>query len=73
MNIGVRPTIYGADGAPLLEAHLLDFDGDLYGEVLAIDLIERLRAEHRFDGIDGLVAQLRTDVARARAVLAETP
>jgi riboflavin kinase/FMN adenylyltransferase len=73
VNIGVRPTIYGPDGAPLLEAHLLDFEGDLYGQVLVIDLIERLRAEHRFDGIDGLVAQLRSDVARARTVLADTP
>jgi riboflavin kinase/FMN adenylyltransferase len=73
VNIGVRPTIYGADGAPLLEAHLLDFDGDLYGTVLAIDLVERLRPEQRFGGLDELVTQLRADVARARLVLADQP
>lgn len=69
VNIGVRPTIYGPDGAPVLEAHLLDFDADLYGEVLDIDLIERLRAERQFDSLDGLVTQLRSDVVRARSLL----
>ena len=73
VNIGVRPTIYGPDGAPLLEAHLLDFDGDLYGKVLSIDLVERLRPEQRFGGLDELVTQLRSDVARARLVLADHP
>jgi riboflavin kinase/FMN adenylyltransferase len=73
VNIGVRPTIYGPDGAPLLEAHLLDFDGDLYGKVLSIDLVERLRPEQRFGGLDELVTQLRSDVARARLVLADRP
>jgi riboflavin kinase / FMN adenylyltransferase len=73
VNIGVRPTIYGPDGAPLLEAHLLDFDGDLYGKVLAIDLVERLRPERRFTGLEELAAQLQSDVALARLVLTERP
>jgi riboflavin kinase/FMN adenylyltransferase len=73
VNIGVRPTIYGPDGAPLLEAHLLDYDGDLYGNVLAIELVERLRPEQRFNGLDELVTQLRSDVALARLVLTDRP
>ena len=67
-NIGRRPT-FGGD-APVAETHLLDFDGDLYGRVLRVELIERLRAEQRFDGVDALIAQIRADADRARERLA---
>lgn len=55
----------------MVETHLLDFDGDLYGQTLATDLLERLRPDERFDSLDELVAQMAIDKARAREVLAE--
>ncbi|MEB2312299.1 MAG: bifunctional riboflavin kinase/FAD synthetase [Sorangiineae bacterium] len=66
-NLGVRPTV---GGGPSVETHLLDFDGDLYGARLRLHLVARLREERRFDGLEALVAQIRRDVAEARALLA---
>lgn len=66
--VGTRPTINTGDR--LVETHLLDFDGDLYGRVLAVDLVERLRPDATFDGVAAMVAQLRRDEQDARAVLA---
>jgi riboflavin kinase/FMN adenylyltransferase len=66
-NVGVRPTFGGL--ALVVETHLLDFDGDLYGETLDVSFIERIRDEQRFDGVDALVGQIRRDVARARSLL----
>ncbi len=67
-NVGVRPTF--GEQKHTVEAHLLNFDQDLYGKTLSIELIERIRPEQRFSGIDDLVAQLHRDVATARDVLA---
>lgn len=69
VNIGLRPTFYDNAEWPLLEAHLLDFDGDLYGQVLRVEFEARLRAERRFSGIDEIRQQLATDVEAARAAL----
>ena len=66
-NIGTRPTVDGV--TEVLEVHLLDFDGDLYGRELAIEFHDHLRAEHRFDGLDALKAQIALDATRARDVL----
>ena len=67
MNIGVRPTV---DGLSLrVEAHLLDFDGDLYGETLHVDLVERLRGEQKFSGLAELKAQIAKDAEGARKAL----
>ncbi len=66
MNIGVRPTV-GGDASRTLEAHLFDFDGDLYGQPLRVHFIERLRDEKRFDGLDALKAQIARDAAEARS------
>ena len=66
INLGVRPTFRGRRF--LIEAHLLDFTGDLYGRLLSIDFVEFLRPERRFEGPDALVAQIGVDVARARAI-----
>jgi riboflavin kinase/FMN adenylyltransferase len=66
-NLGIRPTFEAS--APLLESHLFDFDGDLYGRTLRVQLIEHLRAEKKFDGLDALRAQITDDCAVARRLL----
>jgi riboflavin kinase/FMN adenylyltransferase len=68
VNVGVRPTF--DHGAPSVEAYLLDFDGDLYGSMLGLTFVRRLRGEKKFAGIPGLVAQIQSDVQVARRVLA---
>ncbi|WP_419917762.1 bifunctional riboflavin kinase/FAD synthetase [Candidatus Poriferisocius sp.] len=72
INIGRRPTFYEHAQQSLLEAHLLDFDGDLYGEEARVEFVELLRSEHRFDGIESLVKQLRVDVALTREILTKS-
>jgi riboflavin kinase/FMN adenylyltransferase len=67
-NLGLRPTI--GDGKVLLEAHLFDFAGDLYGQRLTLELVAFLRPERRFDGLEALKAQIAADSAAARALLA---
>ena len=66
-SLGVRP-MYALE-TPLLEAWLFDFDGDLYGQALDIQLIAWLRGEQTFDGLDALKGQIDRDAAAARAVL----
>ncbi|XHR27991.1 MAG: bifunctional riboflavin kinase/FAD synthetase [Chthoniobacteraceae bacterium] len=69
VNIGVRPTIANATGARLLELHLLDFDGDLYGEELEVHFRGFLRPEQKFKDLDALKAQIACDTAEARRIL----
>src|SRR5262249_29365530 len=66
-NLGTRPTVGGTDLR--LEAHLFDFAGDLYGKHLRVALIEHLRPERKFSGIDQLKAQIAADAEQARAIL----
>ena len=66
-SLGTRPTVNGTD--PLLEVHLFDFDGSLYGRYLDVDFIARLRDEQKFESLDALVAQMHRDAAAARALL----
>lgn len=68
LHLGPRPTFQGA--APSMEVHLLDFEGDLYGEALRVDFIAPVRGVRRFSGPGDLVAQMERDVARTRAILA---
>jgi riboflavin kinase/FMN adenylyltransferase len=68
-NVGVRPTFVTGRGV-LVEAYLLDFEGDLYNRELRIAFLARLRGERRFDTIDGLVEQMHRDVQNARAIAA---
>jgi len=68
VSVGVRPTFHD-DGRVLVEVHLLDFDGDLYGVRLQVDLLERLRDERRFADVDSLIAQMRLDERAGRAFL----
>jgi riboflavin kinase / FMN adenylyltransferase len=69
--LGTRPTF--DDGKPVLEVFLFDFDGDLYGKTIAVEFIEFLRGDRKFDSMEALVAQMDIDVAKARAVLAANP
>ena len=71
MNQGPRPTFQ--DGRRVLEAHLFDFDGDLYGEWVRIEWIQRLRDIERFGSVDQLKEQLKRDRAGAVAALARIP
>ncbi|MEA2439407.1 MAG: riboflavin kinase / adenylyltransferase [Thermoleophilaceae bacterium] len=71
VNVGVRPTFDTGRGL-LVEAYLLDFDGDLYGQTLRIAFLERMRGEKRFESVDDLVAQMRADVVDARAIASAT-
>ncbi len=66
-NIGVRPTFSGS--GVTVEAHLLDFDRDIYGQHLRVTFEQRLRPEMKFSGIDALTAQIASDVRAARAYL----
>jgi riboflavin kinase/FMN adenylyltransferase len=69
ISLGRRPTFYDTAHASLLEAHLLDFDGDLYGEHAKVRFVSRLRGEERFDTVDALVEQIQRDCDQARAIL----
>jgi riboflavin kinase/FMN adenylyltransferase len=69
INIGRRPTFYEESGLLLVEAHLIDFDGDLYDEQARVRIAARLRGEVRFDGIDALKRQLEIDVEHTRTLL----
>jgi riboflavin kinase / FMN adenylyltransferase len=69
VNVGVRPTFETGRGL-LVEAHLIDFDGDLYGRTLRIAFISRLRGERRFPSVEELVAQMHRDVEEARGLCA---
>ena len=69
VNVGVRPTFNTGRGL-LVEAFLLDFDGDIYGRELRLDFLERLRGERRFDSVDALVEQMGRDVDETRRIAA---
>lgn len=67
-SIGTRPTVAGVE--PLLEVHVFDFSGDLYGRKIAVDFVARLRDEVRFDDLEALRRQMELDAAEARRALA---
>jgi riboflavin kinase/FMN adenylyltransferase len=77
ISVGRRPTFYdpaaGEAAAPLVEAFLLDFDGDLYDEPARVSFVARLRDERRFEQVEDLIAQMRRDVVAAREVLSGDP
>jgi len=70
-NLGLRPTVGGLE--PRLEAHLFDIDADLYGRHLRVALVDFIRPEQRFSGLDALQAQIAADARRARELLAGAP
>lgn len=68
-SFGTRPTVAGVE--PLLEAHLFDFQGDLYGRHIQVEFVAKLRDEEKFDGLPALTEQMHRDAAQARHILSE--
>jgi riboflavin kinase/FMN adenylyltransferase len=68
-NIGFRPTFGAGIETPRIEAHLLDFSQDLYGEELRISFIDRLRDEMKFDNVTDLINQIKSDIGKAKRIL----
>ena len=69
ISLGRRPTFYEHADMSLLEAFVLDFDGDLYDQEVKVRFIERLRGEERFDSAEALVEQMQRDVEDTRRLL----
>jgi riboflavin kinase/FMN adenylyltransferase len=69
ISLGRRPTFYEYADTSVLEAHLLDFEGDLYHQAARVQFVARLRDELKFDSVDALVEQMGLDVAQARTLL----
>jgi riboflavin kinase/FMN adenylyltransferase len=67
-NVGVNPT-FGDRDTPIVETFVIDFDDDLYGEIVEVEFSHRLRDEMKFDGVEPLIEQMRADVRRARELL----
>jgi riboflavin kinase/FMN adenylyltransferase len=68
-SLGTRPTVNGAE--PLLEVHVFDFSGDLYGRSIEVEFVAKLRDEVKFDSLDALVVQMKLDDAQARDLLSK--
>jgi riboflavin kinase/FMN adenylyltransferase len=71
ISIGRQPTFYAERESSLVEAYLLDFQGDLYDELGTVELVERLRGQERFSSVEALVDQMTADEAQTRRVLAK--
>jgi riboflavin kinase/FMN adenylyltransferase len=69
ISLGRRPTFYEFADTSLLEAHLIDFDGDLYGQMASVQFVARLRDELKFEGVDALIDQMDRDVDQCRSML----
>ena len=68
-SLGTRPTVDGVE--PLLEVHVFDFSGDLYGRSIEVEFVAKLRDEARFDSLDSMMVQMRADAALARELLSK--
>jgi riboflavin kinase/FMN adenylyltransferase len=66
-SLGTRPTVGGT--VPLLEAHVFEFDGDLYGREIEVEFVARLRDERKFGSVEAMVEQMQRDALEARAAL----
>ncbi len=69
-NIGFRPTFADGESHPTVEAHLLDFSGELYGQTVSLEFEARLRPEIKFPGVQALLEQIQRDILEARRLLA---
>jgi riboflavin kinase/FMN adenylyltransferase len=68
-NVGIRPSFGGSERT--VEVHIFDFEGNLYGQRLTLEFVERLRPEQKFNSIDELATQISRDAKQARALLAQ--
>jgi riboflavin kinase/FMN adenylyltransferase len=68
-SLGTRPTVNGTE--PLLEAHVFDFNGDLYGRVIEVEFIAKLRDEVKFESLDSMMVQMKVDASQARDLLSK--
>jgi riboflavin kinase/FMN adenylyltransferase len=68
-SLGTRPTVNGVE--PLLEVHVFDFRGDLYGRLIEVEFVAKLRDELKFDTVDSMVGQMKVDAANARELLSK--
>jgi riboflavin kinase/FMN adenylyltransferase len=68
-SLGTRPTVNGTE--PLLEVHVFDFHGDLYGRTIEVEFIAKLRDEVKFDSLDSMMVQMKVDAAQARDLLSK--
>jgi riboflavin kinase/FMN adenylyltransferase len=68
-SLGTRPTVNGIE--PLLEAHVFDFAGDLYGRLIEVEFIAKMRDEMKFDSLDSMIVQMKIDAAQAREILSK--
>lgn len=69
VNIGLRPTFTSGEVLPRVEAHLLDYKADLYGQNVSLEFVERLRNEQKFPSVDALINQIQADITTARKLL----
>ena len=69
INVGIRPQFHEKADKPLVEAYILDFAGDLYGQDVRIEFVQRLRDERKFASVDALVAQMHQDVDRTKQLI----
>jgi riboflavin kinase/FMN adenylyltransferase len=67
-NIGVRPTFEEQTTGPRVEAHILNFDKDIYGEEIELEFAAHLRDEQRFPSVEALIAQIQADIRQAEAI-----
>jgi riboflavin kinase/FMN adenylyltransferase len=68
-SLGTRPTVNGVE--PLLEVHIFDFAGDLYGRAIEVEFVAKLRDEVKFDSLDSMMVQMKVDASRARDLLSK--
>jgi riboflavin kinase/FMN adenylyltransferase len=71
INVGLNPTFEDRT-TPVVEAHVLDFEGDLYGQVVSVEFTHRLRDELKFASVDDLIEAMNKDIEQARALLGMT-
>ncbi len=69
MNIGVKPTFHEGITEPIFEVHLFDFDGDLYDQIMTVDIVQYIRKEHKFESVQELVEWIQRDAVEARKIL----
>ena len=67
--MGTRPTVNGTE--PLLEVHVFDFSGDLYGREIEVEFVAKLRDEVKFDSLDAMMVQMKVDARQARDLLSK--